>query len=427
MKNKIVPITMLIISIILIGMGVFLEYIQNQKKLALMGSIITLKEEMFDKLTIEKTSNQRENITGTLKVNINIPQNQNEMAPSAIKYYQNISNLNINYIYNKDLVTKQISLAANTTLYNEPLINVLFYNDENDEGYIYSEKLYDKYIGLGKTNLLSSIQQEDSEDIKYILTKLKESISNNIEDTEILKEKTTILIDEKKEKVSKISIKYDNKILTEKVSKIVDELYNDEKAREILKNKEENIENKNIEKILKNLKEFEYVIYKSNEKIIKYEINITNTQSTKTSLIYINKKLPEIIVSENNKVKYKVQIESTDKVLNMTFLNNKNETIGTFSQDEKSKNLDITYDTLNISLIEKKENNIFNTKLTISNIKSQVEKTDVITVYLDGTISENADFSNINVTNKKIYNELTEEEQNQISNNITSIFTKIFE
>ena len=187
MKNKIVPITMLIISIILIGMGVFLEYIQNQKKLALMGSIITLKEEMFDKLTIEKTSNQRENITGTLKVNINIPQNQNEMAPSAIKYYQNISNLNINYIYNKDLVTKQISLAANTTLYNEPLINVLFYNDENDEGYIYSEKLYDKYIGLGKTNLLSSIQQEDSEDIKYILTKLKESISNNIEDTEILK------------------------------------------------------------------------------------------------------------------------------------------------------------------------------------------------------------------------------------------------
>lgn len=427
MKNKIVPITMLIISIILIGMGVFLEYIQNQKKLALMGSIITLKEEMFDKLTIEKTSNQRENITGTLKVNINIPQNQNEMAPSAIKYYQNISNLNINYIYNKDLVTKQISLAANTTLYNEPLINVLFYNDENDEGYIYSEKLYDKYIGLGKTNLLSSIQQEDSEDIKYILTKLKESISNNIEDTEILKEKTTILIDEKKEKVSKISIKYDNKILTEKVSKIVDELYNDEKAREILKNKEENIENKNIEKILKNLKEFEYVIYKSNEKIIKYEINITNTQSTKTSLIYINKKLPEIIVSENNKVKYKVQIESTDKVLNMTFLNNKNETIGTFSQDEKSKNLDITHDTLNISLIEKKENNIFNTKLTISNIKSQVEKTDVITVYLDGTISENADFSNINVTNKKFYNELTEEEQNQISNNMTSIFTKIFE
>ena len=427
MKNKIVPITMLIISIILIGMGVFLEYIQNQKKLALMGSIITLKEEMFDKLTIEKTSNQRENITGTLKVNINIPQNQNEMAPSAIKYYQNISNLNINYIYNKDLVTKQISLAANTTLYNEPLINVLFYNDENDEGYIYSEKLYDKYIGLGKTNLLSSIQQEDSEDIKYILTKLKESISNNIEDTEILKEKTTILIDEKKEKVSKISIKYDNKILTEKVSKIVDEVYNDEKAREILKNKEENIENKNIEKILKNLKEFEYVIYKSNEKIIKYEINITNTQSTKTSLIYINKKLPEIIVSENNKVKYKVQIESTDKVLNMTFLNNKNETIGTFSQDEKSKNLDITYDTLNISLIEKKENNIFNTKLTISNIKSPVEKTDVITVYLDGTISENADFSNINVTNKKFYNDITEEEQNQISNNITSIFTKIFE
>ena len=427
MKNKIVPITMLIISIILIGMGVFLGYIQNQKKLALMGSIITLKEEMFDKLTIEKTSNQRENITGTLKVNINIPQNQNEMAPSAIKYYQNISNLNINYIYNKDLVTKQISLAANTTLYNEPLINVLFYNDENDEGYIYSEKLYDKYIGLGKTNILSSIQQEDSEDIKYILTKLKESISNNIEDTEILKEKTTILIDEKKEKVSKISIKYDNKILTEKVSKIVDELYNDEKAREILKIKQENIENKNIEKILEDLKEFEYVIYKSNEKIIKYEINITNTQSTKTSLIYINKKLPEIIVSENNKVKYKVQIESTDKVLNMTFLNNKNETIGTFSQDEKSKNLDITHDTLNISLIEKKENNIFNTKLTISNIKSQVEKTDVITVYLDGTISENADFSNINVTNKKFYNELTEEEQNQISNNITSIFTKIFE
>ena len=427
MKNKTVPTIMMIISVILIATGLFLGYTQNQKKLELIKSIVTLKDEVFDKLTIEKEQIQKQNITGT--ISLQLPSiatiRQTEEANQMLNILRNLSTLSISYTYNKDLIDRRMSLVVNPSVNNEIPTNIVFYNDENDEGYIYLNNVYDKYIDLGKTELFSAMEEDDSEDISYIFTKIKESFTNSIGDKDILKEKTTIVIDEKEEKISKLSIKYDNMKLTEQVNKIIDALNNDERSAKILASKNITINKEEINTILQNVTEIEYIIYRNKDKVLKYELNITNTESIKESLIYINKKTPELILSENDKVIIKVQIESTDKVLNMTFLDENNQKIGTYSKDEKSTNLDLTYEQTNYSVIGTKENNKFNTTITMSTVANNI-KQPVAIITLNGTISENVDFSNINISNKIEVDAITEQEQQQIKTNLMTIFTKLF-
>ncbi|MBO5138738.1 MAG: hypothetical protein J6B89_03815 [Bacilli bacterium] len=426
MKKKIIPIIMTIIGILLIASGISLKIIQNNKKNQLLNSITTLKSEMFEKLTIQKEKQAKKSVIGTAKLTITnsrqtTKQHQPDESFNINQLLQNISNININYTYNCNLIDKKLSLRIIPTLKSEQLTDIVLYNDENDTGYIYLKNIYDKYINIGKTDLFSIINNQQEKKHNYLLQKIKDSIINNIQDNEVVKNNTMLILDEKEEKVEKISIKFDNSRLNQLLKNILDDLNEDQQTKRTLKEKSLNISESKIKEIIQDIDNIEYAIYKGKDKILKYELSITKNNNKK-SLVYINKKLPELVILSNNKQDLKIKIDSTDKVLNMTMLNSKNQNIGTYSQDEKSINLDTTYKNTNYKIIGSKENNIFNINMTTKSIN---ENYILFNLMLNGTISENTDFQTIDVSNNKEINQITEEETKIINNNLMTIITKI--
>lgn len=428
MKKKIIPIIMTIAGVLLITSGISLNIIQNNKKNQLLNSIKTLKSEMFEKLTIQKEKQAKKSVAGTAKLTItNNSQTTNQYQQdenlNMNQLLQNISNININYTYNCNLIDKKLSLKITPTLKNEQLTDIVLYNDENDTGYIYLKNIYDKYINIGKTDLFSIIDNQQEKNNNYLIQKIKDSILSNIQDNEVVKNNTMLILDEKEEKAEKISIKIDNSRLNQLLKTILDDLNKDQKTKRTLKDKNINISENKIKESIKDINNIEYAIYKGKDKILKYELSITKN-NTKKSLVYINKKLPELVILSNNKQELKIKIDSTDKVLNMTIQNSKNQNIGTYSQDEKSINLDVTYKNINYKIIGSKENNIFNINMTTKS-KDENSKNILFNLMLNGTISENASFQTIDISNNKEINQITEEERKIINNNLMTIITKI--
>lgn len=307
-QNKKVTIFAILLSIISIGLLVFGFSLVSSDKVVLLQSISNLYGKLED--SFENNSELLDKIATSKNIGIRSTMNYSYDGSSA--------GLSLNYLENKD--SKKSKLDLDVTINNEKLIggdvalsddNVYFSVDDITPNYYYTAFEYMSFISGLK-----------SDDYDKILDILKESITDNVSDDNIKKEKVTISYNEKDKKVNKITYEITNESLKNAITNFVNSLKKD-------KTLVENIAsylNMETDEVIKSLDDFldeivveeekvlyNYIVYYYGfNKIVGYELVELETNTTleyniqdKESIILSQENVQILVLNiQNNKQKY---------------------------------------------------------------------------------------------------------------------------
>ncbi len=347
-KNKF-PIFTFILSLILLSLGFYFEYIVNEKRI-LKKSLNNFLENVVEVVNMfEFDTGLENNYTNTSEITItsNSYNNHNFLINKKInnnqEYTLNLANIskNLNEVKTNikivnDIKNKKRFFSLQSKINEE---NFLTYKKliENSTDYYYVDGFLNTYINNGNNNYFEAINEKNNslDNAKYLSEFIIESIFNNIETSTFDKTKETIDILGKTKKYNKLAITIDNEMIEKLKKKIIKDLKNDDKANNIIIATGKDIENIDYNILPKNSKII-YNIYTDNYtyKIKKYEIiyigenkTITLTyeckdnnkgigtlliDSTKYTYEYINKeRSKEIKIYSNDKETGRIIIEKT--------------------------------------------------------------------------------------------------------------------
>lgn len=347
-KNKF-PIFTFILSLILLSLGFYFEYITNEKRI-LKKSLNIFLENIVEVVNMfEFDTGLENNYTNTSEITItsNSYNNHNFLINKKInnnqEYTLNLANIskNLNEVKTNikivnDTKNKKRFFSLQSKLNDE---NFLTYKKliENSTDYYYVEDFLNTYINNGNNNYFEAINEKNNslDNAKYLSEFIIESIFNNIDTSTFDKTKETIDILGKTKKYNKLAITIDNEMIEKLKKKIIKDLKSDDKANNIIISTGKDIENIDYNILPKNSKII-YNIYTENYtyKIKKYEIiyikegkTITltyeckdNNQGSGTLLIdsakytyeYINKeRSKEIKIYSNDNETGRIIIEKT--------------------------------------------------------------------------------------------------------------------
>lgn len=416
-QNKKVTIFAILLSIVSIGLLVFGFSLVSSDKVVLLQSISNLygrvedsfenNSELLDKIATSKNIGIRSNI--------------------GFNYDSSSVGLSLNYLENKD--SKKSKLDLDVTMNNEKLIggdvaladnNVYFSVDDITPNYYYTAFEY-----------MSFISGLESNDYDKILDTLKESVTDNISDDNLKKEKVTISYNGKDKKVNKITYEITNKALKNVVTSFVDSLKKDKKlleniasyldmeTDEIIKSLDNFLEEIKVEeeKVLCN-----YVVYYYGfNKIIGYELVELESNAVleykvqdKESIILSQEDVQILVLNiQNNKKDYTFDGFITSEESEVKFygsLSGNNLIFSVVSEGTEFK-ANITS-----SNIEKDNSFITTTNIILSTIvdgtETELGKLDLSTEYYFG------EEVSINLNNSVDINNITEEETQVIYNNL---------
>lgn len=445
-KRKILILICAIMLILIVGgllffgnlnkpKNIFLRNVNNDYK-RLSSSVLKTKEEIK---TIKTENN--------LNFNIDI----NEELLDSKELLNEINSLSLNFDTYLDFDKKLLNLFMNFKYTDKDLLALNLYGKPNSL-YLSMKDIYDKYIEFPYENYSELFKKTDSEELKYIIKKIKDSIINNLDEKNFNKSKETININEKDVKVNKISYIFNEERFINLMVKLLKDIKDDEKSLEIISklsniDKEELISNindtiegfYNYEYIDKT--EVEFIMYtkgltnESIEYLIKYEdveIIYSNYQDIIKILIKDNENSFNITNKKINDKSYNTLITiQADELIKLNIDSNKN-------NDTWTHNYEFNYDeykvigSLAIKETELKENKEYQSdiKLDMSLILDN-ERIFKLDINSQSNSKINEEFSLPDLSNSILYTDLKEEDTNTIMNNflnnetINDFITKI--
>lgn len=416
-QNKKVTIFAIFLSIISIGLLIFGFSLVSSDKVVLLQSISNLygklensfenNNELLDKLATSKNVG--------IRSNINLISDNNNIG------------LSLDYLENKE--NKKSSLDLDISINNEKLIggdlalannNVYFSVDDITPNYYYTALEY-----------LSFISSLNSNDYDKIIDLLKDSITDNVSEDNIKKEKVTINYNKKDKKVNKITYEVTNKALKKSATKFIDSIKKDKKLLDNIAsylNVEVNDLVKGLDSFLEDFKIekeevlFNYVVYYYGfNKIVGYEL-----VSIESNLIFEYKiQDKESIILTKDSIKVLVINIKKDKNKNTFdgYINDDEEKIefyGTISNNKLIINLvnagqEVKFE-FNSNNIENDNSFATNSKMVLSTI---INGNETILGSLEFNVEYYFDEEvSVNLDNSVDINSITEEDYQVIYNNL---------
>lgn len=441
LKNN-YPFVMIIIAMIMISSGLYLNYHTNPK--------ILLSKTFNNLIKIVENTKSNEDITGisenfTLNSNIkfNIG-NQSIQKSIDTKDAQNknlITNLNnttTNLTLVQDKTNKKMYASINSKLGQEELINAK-YLVENATEYYYVKDIVNNYVNNGNSAYFEALNSATTtkENIIYILQMTSKSLEKRLKNEYFTKTKEQTLLNNKIKKLNKISLKLTDTTTKELVNNIIIDLKEDKKANQILTSIDKNF--------FKNIIDNENKIFNYNE-IITINMYITNLGDIKKyELIYLEKEkenkltyeaeTEQIYYIENNQIIYDIKYESSEDEKNLIFYNDQGEEQGKIVYDktinrtlingnlkQKSDIIDIIYD----SSIEDIEKNIsytnkINFLLKVSSPTGNIVNT---TININNNLKSST-MINEDTTTAVFASSITEDEEKLLNNKLSNTYMRL--
>ena len=337
-----------------------------------------------------------------------------------------ITNLDLNMHVMNDRTTNTSKVYLDSKLENQKLLELVSYLKE-DKLYLTVTDIFDKYYYTDiDTNSLA--EELTIEDMELLVDIVKKSLKKVITDEKFEKEKTTTSVDGIEESVTKLTLRVDDKLLSDIIVEVVYGIKADEKALEILTNlssvtKEELI--KSLDEIVTEVKET------TGETLLTYNIYYKNINDIKKLEILSG---TTIVTYSANNGNYRLKVIDDDaEVEELSLLvveqdNNYNITLNTLSssitgkllKNEKNYNL-----TLNIA--DNRNNNLGTLVVDYiytSNVQDKLVVTyqkdgiNYVKVTVDSKITFDEGISVPDMSNAKSIDAMTEEEVNTIMTNL---------
>lgn len=276
-QNRKITVFACLLSVVSIGLLVFGFMAVSSNKVIMLQSISNLNNKLDpflenNKVLLDKLANSKD-----VGLRTNIDVNVNELVAQDASF-----NINFDYLENRDDQKSKLNLEV--TANNEELVkgqvalaNQKVYGFIND----ITPKYY--YTALEYTSLLSSLSSKDTE---KILSLLKDSVNDSINNDDIKKEKVTINYNGKDKKVNKLSYT----ITSKKVKAVLDKFFNSlKKEKTLFSNisKQLNLTETELETEINNLlsyfdKDEEEIVYSvyyyGFNKIVQYELGTVDNK-----------------------------------------------------------------------------------------------------------------------------------------------------
>lgn len=434
--NKIFGILLLLIAVIAIGAGIFLTYITSPKFIA-TETIKKMSENIVSFMDNNKTdTGLEENYKKTSTVTMNLQSDYlttlSQTDPSVVPYVnllRNLTNTTSTTTMVQDIENSRLFLDYNTTLNEEPLIN-LKYLVENSTEYYYIDGVSQTYINNGNNNYFESLNSETSinDNTKYLIEKVGESLASHIEDS--------YLSSSYESDYKKITITLTEDDLVTVVNNVLSDLKKDSKASKILSGYNENFNDFEINKdMISGLGTVEFNIYidKVLGTVKKYDINL---EESKIELSYddsTDQKELELIA--NNESVGKVQFSTNDGNITLNIVDDSNNVVGTISTTKTSTNYDIIMNlTLDTTIIDINYNNqITNLKKNTSydsttNIAINISSNN--TTLINGTINITSNITNDtrieeDTSTSVLASTLPAPKEQLLTEKMTTVFTRL--
>ena len=434
--NKIFGILLLLIAVIAIGAGIFLTYITSPKFIA-TETIKKMSENIVSFMDNNKTdTGLEENYKKTSTVTMNLQSDYlttlSQTDPSMVPYanlLRNLTNTTSTTTMVQDIENSRLFLDYNTTLNEEPLIN-LKYLVENSTEYYYIDGVSQTYINNGNNNYFESLNSETSinDNTKYLIEKVGESLASHIEDS--------YLSSSYESDYKKITITLTEDDLVTVVNNVLSDLKKDSKASKILSGYNESFNDFEISKdMISGLGTVEFNIYidKVLGTVKKYDMNL---EESKIELSYddsTDQKELELIA--NNESVGKVQFSTNDGNITLNIVDDSNNIVGTISTTKTSTNYDIIINlTLDTTIIDINYNNqITNLKKNTSydsttNIAINISSNN--TTLINGTINITSNITNDtrieeDTSTSVLASTLPAPKEQLLTEKMTTVFTRL--
>ena len=434
--NKIFGILLLLIAVIAIGAGIFLTYITSPKFIA-TETIKKMSENIVSFMDNNKTdTGLEENYKKTSTVTMNLQSDYlttlSQTDPSMVPYanlLRNLTNTTSTTTMVQDIENSRLFLDYNTTLNEEPLIN-LKYLVENSTEYYYIDGVSQTYINNGNNNYFESLNSETSinDNTKYLIEKVGESLASHIEDS--------YLSSSYESDYKKITITLTEDDLVTVVNNVLSDLKKDSKASKILSGYNESFNDFEISKdMISGLGTVEFNIYidKVLGTVKKYDMNL---EESKIELSYddsTDQKELELIA--NNESVGKVQFSTNDGNITLNIVDDSNNIVGTISTTQTSTNYDIIINlTLDTTIIDINYNNqITNLKKNTSydsttNIAINISSNN--TTLINGTINITSNITNDtrieeDTSTSVLASTLPAPKEQLLTEKMTTVFTRL--
>jgi hypothetical protein len=451
---KILPILVLV-SIVLLGLGGYYLYSSNSK--------VILKNSFK---TFERIANYIENP-------IKLEKSENQSAIGTFSFNMDegtelgmLNNIGFNYevANTKDLF--KMSLGLNKG--NEYLGAVQLFSTE-DTGYIFLDKIFSKYIEYSDLKGLVSVSDVNKEeDYEYLYNFLVKSIIKNAFDDNLVKGTAEIKIDNKEVSVNELELSYTEEELLEILGLVIEDIKGDEKADEIFTDLYPDYQDIDTDDMIRDLdkdymSKYYYVIYtnKLTNAVLGMDFVLENYESSfnyddcdfydmdtdfdncmgedyeeyKTGFSYRKEKNDNFYIYENDLLETRLEVIKEKDGLTLNIYDSEDEEVGVMK-------IVMTKDLIEINFNSKDDYNegIFNIKMDIEEVvkgqEYKIETTMTMETYsfdeLDGSGSvemtsliKNEAEINANFNNSVNYEDLTEEDTNEILENLMEIMEKV--
>lgn len=213
----------------------------------------------FEDLIDESTKNQKDIKTFVMSndMSFNLDVDKSLIDEDTKEIIDEVNKLSIKNEIGFDQKNQKMLLTLDALYSEKDLINVGAYL-QDEKVYVELKNIFDKYIEIpveeyGVMFDGTGIGNASVEDVKYILSKSKDAIINNLDGKKFKKSNATIDVDGKNVKTTKITYTFDEKSVLELSEKVVEDISKDSKYIKILA-KVSGMEEKEIKDALKEAK-----------------------------------------------------------------------------------------------------------------------------------------------------------------------------
>lgn len=437
-------VTLALVAVLIIGL-VVVSLICNKPKNIFLKNINN-EYKKFNSLLVENDIPDINSIKSSLDFDFNINVNElfkSELSEEDIELLDEINALNFKMDMSADKEKQLFNLFMDIKYDKDSLINFNAYGKPNSV-YFDLKDLYDKYIEIPVEEYATYFEETDAniDDVEYVIERVKDSLLNNLDSKDFSKTSEKINIDDKDIKTTKVTYTLTEYKLTNILINVLKELKEDSKFM----NKISILSNTNVDELKK---EFDEMINQLNDELkdadTKDELLISvYTKGIMNEAIKYSIQSDDEIISYTNYKDVKT-VEFKDSETTYLILTN-------VKNDDETYKTEITMDTVKITIDSKIENNTWtnNYKLVESESMMQISgeytyKTEEVNkeeykedlkftmligasgisiinmdITAKGTTKYNEEVSLPDLSNKVLYNKLTEEDTNKILQNLMS-------
>lgn len=446
-KKKFVISILAVIAVIAIGIGVYTAYISNPKRI-IATAIDKVSSNLKDMMNFDDKSKMGENYT--LKGNIKLDVESDYLSALGtynteyqpyINLVNNLSKIDTNFTVIQNKKDEQLFAAVNSTFNNEELINAKYLIKNNTEYYFIKDFLA-TYINNGNNNYFETLNESatSNENIEYIYDFCIKSFKKNLKDSYFAKETVKQMINDKEEKLTKVTLKVNNEVAKEIANNILKDLKADKKANKILTGLNKDFNDTKIDNdatLFVGKEEINIIVYvdRFTSKAKKYEFSIVDSSNSMAISYEDNKETDKLKISYNNAVIIIMDISEKNDTTTIDIKDSSNNKLATIKAFESDDNYNLTFNgeiesiAIDVEATSKtteiKKNKNYKSDSTVE-AKITSDNTVFGKMKLDMT-SEITDEANINedVSNSVLSSSITDTQKTSLQTKLTEILIKL--